>query len=134
MMQRLRIPLMLALVVMLVGSMLAIAAEKPASVIHVVTLRLKEGTTPEQVKQVGAALDSAAKSFPGITRIWTRPIKIQGGPIGACPECRPVNHIIVMEFASEDALKQYHNSEAQKAFYKVYLPIREESRTHDITN
>ena len=39
-----------------------------------------------------------------------------------------------MEFASEDALKKYAESPAQKEWYKVYLPIREESTTHDITN
>jgi uncharacterized protein (DUF1330 family) len=43
-------------------------------------------------------------------------------------------NIIVMEFESEDALKKYAGSEAQKQWYKVYMPIRDESRTHDITN
>jgi hypothetical protein len=39
-----------------------------------------------------------------------------------------------MEFASEQALKDYANSEAQKEWYKAYLPIRERSTTFDITN
>ena len=42
--------------------------------------------------------------------------------------------IIVMEFESEAALKNYADSPAQKQWYEVYLPIREESRTHDITH
>lgn len=133
-MNRLRIPITILLALVIMAGVVAYAAEKPSSVIHVVTLRLKEGTTPAQVKEVGDALEQAAKTFPGLTRLWLRPIKIQGGPIGACAECKPVNHIIVMEFASEAALKQYAGSETQKAFYKVYMPIREESRTHDITN
>jgi uncharacterized protein (DUF1330 family) len=41
---------------------------------------------------------------------------------------------IVMEFESQDALKKYTDSPAQKAWYELYLPIREESATHDITN
>jgi hypothetical protein len=39
-----------------------------------------------------------------------------------------------MEFASEDALNKYVDSPAQKKFYEAYMPIREESRTSDITN
>jgi hypothetical protein len=39
-----------------------------------------------------------------------------------------------MEFESEAALKKYAGSEPQQEWYKVYMPIREESRTHDVTN
>lgn len=96
----------------------------PKSVIHVVTVSWKAGTTPEQIK---AALDGAHKlpaAFPGITRVWTKTIKAQGER----------THAIVMEFASEKALKDYADSEAQKEWYKAYLPIRERSTTFDITN
>lgn len=110
------------------------AAETPGSVIHVITLRYKDGTTEAQIQQVGAALKEAAKSYPGLTRVWLRPIKVQGGPIGECADAKPITHVIVMEFASEQALKEYADSPAQKTFYKAYLPVRFESRTHDITN
>ncbi len=96
----------------------------PKSVIHVVTVSWKPGTTPDQIK---AALDGVRKlpaAFPGITRVWTRTIKAQGER----------THAIVMEFASEKALKDYADSPAQKEWYKVYLPIRERSTTFDITN
>jgi len=43
-------------------------------------------------------------------------------------------HIIVMEFESEEALKKYTDSPAQKKWYEAYMPIREESRTQDVTN
>jgi hypothetical protein len=39
-----------------------------------------------------------------------------------------------MEFESQDALKKYENSVAQKWWYEVYLPVRDDSRTDDITN
>ena len=39
-----------------------------------------------------------------------------------------------MEFVDEAALKAYTDSDAQKEWYKVYLPIRGESTTFDITN
>jgi hypothetical protein len=102
----------------------AAPASAPKSVIHVVTVSWKAGTTPEQIK---AALDGAQKlpeAYKGITRVWTRTIKAQGER----------THAIVMEFASEQALKDYTDSAAQKEWYKVYTPIRERSTTFDITN
>ena len=103
---------------------LSAADTAPKSVIHVVTVAWKAGTTPEQIK---AALDGAQKlpsQFKGITRVWTKSIKVQGGKANA----------IVMEFADEAALTAYAGSDAQKEWYKVYMPIREESTTFDITN
>jgi hypothetical protein len=96
----------------------------PKTLIHVVTVSFKEGTTPEQIQ---AAIDGVQKlptRFPGITRVWTKTIKAQGNR----------THALVMEFASEQALKEYAGSEAQKEWYKVYEGIREASTTFDITN
>jgi len=107
------------------GSSSASAADTaPKSVIHVVTVAWKDGTTPEQIK---AALDGAAalpEKYKGITRVWVKSIKVQGGKSNA----------IVMEFADLAALKAYSDSPAQKEWYKVYTPIRKESTTFDITN
>jgi Stress responsive A/B Barrel Domain len=129
-----RIVAALFLASLVVGPALLAAAEKPKSVIHVVTLRWKEGSTKEQIDGALKALEAAAEKYPGITRLWLRPMSVQGAPIGKCDDCKPVTHAFVMEFASEDALMKYRNSDAQKAFYEVYIPLREESRTHDITN
>lgn len=100
------------------------SATAPKTLIHVVTVAFKEGTTPEQIK---AALDGAQKlpsQFSGITHVWTKTVKAQGNR----------THAIVMEFASEQALKEYAGSDAQKEWYKVYEGIREASTTFDITN
>jgi len=102
----------------------------PKSVVHVVTIAWKEGTTPEQIQ---AALDGAKAlpaAYPGITHVWTKAIKVQN------PPGTTVNrtHVIVMEFADEAALKAYTDSPAQKEWYKVYYSIRAQSTTHDITN
>jgi len=96
----------------------------PKTVIHVVTVSWKAGTTPAQIQ---AALDGVKKlttTFPGITRVWTRSIKVQGGKANA----------FVMEFKDEAALTAYAGSAAQKEWYQSYLPIRESSTTFDITN
>lgn len=116
---------LLAATVISFGAASASAAETaPKSVVHVVTVKWKADATKEQIK---AALDGAhalPAAFKGVTRVWTDSFKVQGD----------WSHVIVMEFADKDALKSYAGSDAQKEWYKAYLPIRERSNTHDITN
>ena len=102
----------------------------PKSVIHVVTVKWKDGSTPEQIQAALTGAQALPAQFKGITRVWTRSIKVQN-PEGATLK---KTHAIVMEFANEAALAEYANSTAQKEWYKVYLPIRETSTTFDITN
>ena len=95
--------------------------EKPKSVIHVVTVNWKNGTAPEKIQ---AALDGVANmNYPGLKRVWLRSIKSQ-----------TKDAAFVMEFESEQALADYAGSDAQKKWYELYLPIREQSVTSDITN
>lgn len=103
---------------------LTAAAGKPRTVIHVVTVKWKEGTTPEQIRAALDGVEKMGQKFPGLKNVWLRTIKAQGA----------MTHAIVMEFESEQALKDYAGSEAQKEWYKVYLPIRDQSITFDITN
>jgi hypothetical protein len=109
---------------------LSAADTAPKSVIHVVTVAFKPDTTPAQIK---AALDGVHKlpsQFKGITRVWTRAIKVQNPPGATTAK----THVIVMEFADEKALKDYSGSPAQLEWYKVYEGIRAQSTTYDITN
>lgn len=106
------------------ASFLSAAPGKPKSVIHVVTIQWKASATPEQIQKAVKAVETM--NYPGLKNVWTRPIKMQ------LPE--GYKHIIVMEFESEDALAKYAGSAAQKQWYEVYMPIREASATHDITN
>ena len=114
----------LAAMVLLTASMV-FAAEMPKTVIHVITIKWIEGATPEQKAKAISGAEAAAKLYPGIKRMWIRALKVQG--VG-------YESAIVMEFESEDALKKYTDSPAQQWWYKLYLPIRDESRTHDVTN
>lgn len=105
-------------------------ATAPKSVIHIVTVAWKAGTTEAQIK---AALDGAHKlpsQYKGITRVWTKAVKVQNPPGTTVPR----THVIVMEFADEKALADYTDSPAQLEWYKVYTNIREQSTTHDVTN
>jgi hypothetical protein len=116
--------------IMFAATMIATSAfaadTTPKTVIHVITVKWKADATPAQISKALEVVEAMPSQYRGITRVWTKPIKKQ------IPE--GYNHVIVMEFASEDALKQYVDSSAQKKFYEVYMPIREESRTSDISN
>lgn len=100
------------------------AQTEPKTVIHVVTVSWKAEATAAQIKAALDGVKALPKAFKGITRVWTKSIKVQGGKANA----------FVMEFVDEQALKDYADSPAQKEWYKVYLPIREASTTFDITN
>ena len=96
----------------------------PHSVIHVVTVSWKEDASE---KQIQAALDGVvtlAAEYDGISRVWIKTLKAQGDK----------SHAFVMEFKNAKALKDYAGSDAQKKWYKVYLPARGGSTTFDITN
>ncbi len=114
----------IAALALLTASMV-FAAEMPKTVIHVITIKWKEGTTDAQKAKAIGGVEAAAKLYPGIKRVWLRSIKVQG---------KGYTSAAVMEFESEKSLKDYADSPAQKAFYEVYQSVREESTTHDITN
>jgi len=116
----------LALALFAAGAGLAANAfGKPKTVIHVVTIKWAQGATPEQIKAAIDGVEKVAGQYAGIKNVWTKAVKVQGAGY---------THAVVMEFASEKALEDYTGSDAQKEWYKVYLPIRGESTTHDITN
>jgi uncharacterized protein (DUF1330 family) len=111
-------------VLIVAAAFLLAAPSKPKTVIHVISVQWKSDASQEQIDKAIKAVETM--NYPGLKNVWTRPIKMQ------LPE--GYKSIFVMEFESEQALKNYANSPAQKAWYEVYMPVREESRTSDITN
>lgn len=105
-------------------------AEAPKTVIHFITVAFKADATPAQIQ---AALDGAQQlpsQYKGILRVWTKSLKVQNLTEAKIKK----TNVIAIEFADEAALKAYTDSDAQKNWYKVYLPIREQSTTFDATN
>lgn len=98
----------------------------PKTVIHVITVKWKSDASQAQIDKALQAVTALPSKYPGITHVWTKPIKKQ------IPE--GYNTVIVMEFSDESALQKYAGSPEQKTFYDAYMPIREESRTSDISN
>jgi stress responsive alpha/beta barrel protein len=104
----------------------AALAQAPSTVIHIINVKWKEDASPEQIQAVIDAVRQLPSKYPGLKRVWTKDIKYQGQ--------EGYKQAIVMEFESQDALKKYEDSSAQQWWYKIYLPVRDESRTHDVTN
>src|SRR4051812_19181062 len=102
-MKKYLLPLLFASALALGATNAAAADTAPKSIIHVVTVAWKEGTTPAQIQ---AALDGAKAlpaAFPGITHVWTKSIKVQNLDEAKVKK----TNVIVMEFADEAAFKAY---------------------------
>jgi antibiotic biosynthesis monooxygenase (ABM) superfamily enzyme len=97
---------------------------KPKSVIHIVNVKFKADASKADIDKAIAGVGEM--NYPGLKNVWLKAIKNQMTP--------NFTHILVMEFESEDALKKYADSPAQKKWYEVYLKVRDESRTNDVTN
>jgi hypothetical protein len=112
---------------------------KPKTILHVVTLYYRDGTTEEQKQAVLDGVEKMAAEIPGIRNIWLKPMKVQGTRAERQPDgsyrMRPMTDAFVMEFESEAAFKAYEDHPAHRAWAdKIYLPVRGYSYTHDITN
>jgi hypothetical protein len=97
----------------------------PSTILHVVTV---QWTADSTVAQQAAAIDglkTMAAAIPGIKNIWIRKLKVQ-------PE--EFDTVFAIEFENKAAFDRYTDAPAHKNWEKLYLPIREESSTHDVTN
>jgi hypothetical protein len=97
-----------------------------STVIHIIHVKWKLEATPEQIKVAVDAVQQLPAKFLGIKRVWTKNLRYQGQ--------EGYKQAIVFEFESLDALKRYEGSAAQKWWYELYLPVREDSRIDDIAN
>jgi len=96
---------------------------QPKSVLHIITVQWKADSTAQQRQAAIDGVKTMAAKMPGVTNVWLKTIKVQGK-----------DAVIVMEFKDQAAFDAYANHPAHKDWEDVYLPIREMSQTHDITN
>jgi ABC-type glycerol-3-phosphate transport system substrate-binding protein len=99
--------------------------EAPGSIMHVVTVKWKETATPEQRQAALQGVRKMAEQIPGITRVWIKGTKVQP---------RDFNDAFVVEFRDKAAADLYVDHPAHREWEKIYLPIREASVSHQITN
>jgi Stress responsive A/B Barrel Domain len=96
---------------------------QPKSILHVITVRWKADSTAEQRQAAIDGVKTMASQIPGITNVWLKTIKVQGK-----------DAVMVMEFKDQAAFDAYAAHPAHKQWEQIYIPIRGESHTHNITN
>lgn len=97
----------------------------PQSIVHVVTIKWKADSTPEQRKAALEGVKKMAGQIPGINRVWIKATKVQPSSY---------NDAFVIEFANRAAADAYADHAAHREWEKSYLAIREQSTSHQITN
>ncbi|MBK9316172.1 MAG: Dabb family protein [Acidobacteria bacterium] len=98
---------------------------QPKSVLHIITVKWKADSTAEQQQKAIEGVKMMAAKIPGVTNVYLRTVKVQPGDY---------NNVIVMEFKDEAAFAAYADHPAHRDWEKLYIPIRGESRTHDVSN
>jgi hypothetical protein len=97
----------------------------PNSLLHIVTVQWRDEATPEQRQAALDGVRTMAGAIPGVKNIWLKTVKVQPSTYHA---------VIVMEFANQAAFDAYADHPAHREWEKIYLPIRQRSTTHDVTN
>jgi lipopolysaccharide export LptBFGC system permease protein LptF len=97
----------------------------PQSVLHVVTVKWKADATDAQKQAALDGVKTMAGKVKGITNVWLKTEKVQPSDYNA---------VIAIEFKDAAAFKAYADDPAHKEWEKLYLPIRQQSTTHDVTN
>lgn len=97
----------------------------PSTVLHVVTVQFKADSTAEQQAAAIDGVKAMAAAIPGIKNIWTKKIKVQPATYST---------VFAIEFENKAAFDKYTDAPAHRDWEKKYLPVREVSTTHDVTN
>lgn len=97
----------------------------PKSVMHVVVVKWKPEATDAEKQRALDGVKTMAAAIPGIKNIWLKADRVQP---------REFNTAFAIEFESRADADAYVEHPAHKDWEKIYLPIRAESRSLQITN
>src|SRR5262245_4716757 len=82
---------------------------QPKTIVHVVALKWKADSTPEQRQKALDGVKTMGAEIPGINNVWIKTLKVQGtGPD------TPFDAAFVIEFKDEAAHKAYADHPAHK--------------------
>lgn len=98
---------------------------QPKTIIHVVEVQWRPGVTDAQKQQVLDGIRKMAAQIPGIENIWLKPARL---------EPRDFSTAFVIEFKDRAAADAYAESTAHNAFDKMYVPLRANSLSIQVTN
>ncbi|MFQ5694578.1 MAG: Dabb family protein [Terriglobia bacterium] len=98
---------------------------EPKTVLHVVVVKWKADSTEEQQQQAIAAIRDMAGEIDGIKNVWLSADRVQP---------RDFHTAFALEFESREAADAYGEHPAHDRWYEIYQPIRDTSRSLQITN
>ena len=101
------------------------AVRTPSTVLHVITVKWTGEATGAQKQAALDGVKKMASEIPGIANVWLKTVKVQPSDYNA---------VIAIEFKDKAAFDAYGPHPSHQAWEKIYIPIREESRSHDVTN
>jgi hypothetical protein len=119
------------------GAGVSVGANKygtPRSIVHVVTVMWKTDATADQKTAAIEGVKNMAAEIPGIKNVWIKTAKVQGVGHEKDNEGRRYDAAFAMEFEDKAAFDKYADHPAHQAWEKIYIPVRAESTTHDVTN
>ncbi len=97
----------------------------PTSVLHVVSVQWKPESTEAERQRALEGVKGMAAKIEGIKNVWIKATRVQP---------REFNAAFAIEFENRAAADAYVEHPAHKEWEGIYLPIREQSRSLQITN
>jgi antibiotic biosynthesis monooxygenase (ABM) superfamily enzyme len=97
----------------------------PKTILHVVIIRWKPGTTAAERQKVIDGVREMAASIPGIRNIWIKPARMAS---------LKWNAAFVIEFANRAAAARYADAPSHKAWAKLEEAVRADSLNVQVTN
>jgi len=102
---------------------------QPKSVVHLVSLRWKTEASPDARQKALDGIKTMAEKIPGIKNVWLKTLRVQSPS-----QDRPFDAVFAIEFADEAAAKAYADHPAHADWEKIYLAVRDESRSFQASN
>ncbi|MBI4462972.1 MAG: Dabb family protein [Acidobacteria bacterium] len=97
----------------------------PSSLVHVVSIQWKaDASEADRQKALDGVKEMAAK-IPGIKNVWIKATRVQP---------REFHAAFAIEFENREAADAYADHPAHREWESYYLPVREQSRSLQITN
>jgi len=101
------------------------AAQKPRTVLQVVTIRWSANASPELRRAALEGIEKMAAETPGVQGVWMRPLRVQP---------RDFMSAYALEFEDQVAAERFARSPAHESWNKSFLALGDESRTQILTN
>ncbi len=100
--------------------MISVATSGAKDLRHIVALKFKPETTPEQIKKIENAFRDLKTKIPQVVSLeW-------GTDVSTEKRNKGFTHCFVLTFKSDDDLKTYANHADHKAFVSILKPVMDD--------